>query len=200
MRLYDTRAKAPVATYTDGAPLLAVVGAGVGGRAGDGSGLWVGGVEGSLRLWDARTGRCALALPRAHNGEAITGLCRSPGGEAVASLGMDGALRAWDARPFCASPSRLRRAYAGAANSFEQAPLKPAWSACGTRLAAGSAADRMVYIWDADSGRVEYRLPGHTGAVNAVDFHPTQPIILSAGSDKAVFLGEIARVHGVHGV
>ena len=136
-----------------------------------------------------------LSLPGAHR-DTITGLCRSPDGASVASLGMDGLLRAWDARPFCPAPSRLRRTYTGAANSFEQAALKPAWSACGARLAAGSAADRMLLIWDVDSGRTEYRLPGHSGPVNAVDFHPSEPIILSAGSDKRVFLGEIARVHG----
>lgn len=30
------------------------------------------------------------------------------------------------------------------------------------------------------------------GAVNAVAFHPTEPIIASAGSDKRVILGELA--------
>jgi Prp8 binding protein len=36
-----------------------------------------------------------------------------------------------------------------------------------------------------------YKLPGHTASVNTVDFHPLEPIIGSASSDKKVFLGEI---------
>jgi Prp8 binding protein len=36
-----------------------------------------------------------------------------------------------------------------------------------------------------------YRLPGHAGCVNEVHFHPTEPIIVSAGDDKKMYLGEI---------
>lgn len=53
------------------------------------------------------------------------------------------------------------------------------------QVTAGSA-DRMVYIWDAASRALLYKLPGHTGSVNEASFHPTQPIIGSASSDKTV--------------
>ena len=59
------------------------------------------------------------------------------------------------------------------------------------QVTAGSA-DRMVYIWDATSRRMLYKLPGHTGSVNEAVFHPTEPIIGSAGSDKQIYLGELA--------
>ena len=61
---------------------------------------------------------------------------------------------------------------------------------CHAHVAAGSA-DNFVYVWDAISKRITYKLPGHTGAVNEVDFHPTQPIIASCGNDKQIYLGEI---------
>jgi len=48
--------------------------------------------------------------------------------------------------------------------------------------------------WQADTGKVVYKLPGHNGSVNDVDFHPLEPIIGSASSDKKVFLGEIDPV------
>ena len=35
-----------------------------------------------------------------------------------------------------------------------------------------------------------YKLPGHLGSVNDVDFHSVEPIILSASSDKQIYLGE----------
>jgi len=58
------------------------------------------------------------------------------------------------------------------------------------QVAAGSA-DRMVYIWDAATRALLYQLPGHAGSVNEAAFHPSEPIIASAGSDKQVFLGEL---------
>jgi len=42
-------------------------------------------------------------------------------------------------------------------------------------VSAGSA-DRYVYIWDANTRRILYKLPGHNGSVNDVDFHPKEPI------------------------
>jgi Prp8 binding protein len=42
-------------------------------------------------------------------------------------------------------------------------------------------------------GRLQYKLPGHTGSVNDCAFHPTQPIIASASSDKTLFLGELMQ-------
>ena len=49
-----------------------------------------------------------------------------------------------------------------------------------------------MYVWDTTSKKILYKLPGHKGVVNTVVFHPTQPVILSAGADKALYLGELA--------
>ena len=35
---------------------------------------------------------------------------------------------------------------------------------------------RFVYVWDSVTQRILYRLPGHLGSVNDVDFHPKEPI------------------------
>ena len=42
-------------------------------------------------------------------------------------------------------------------------------------VSAGSA-DRFVYIWDTNSRKIMYKLPGHLGSVNDVDFHKVEPI------------------------
>ena len=59
------------------------------------------------------------------------------------------------------------------------------------QVTAGSA-DRMVNIWEVASRRLLYKLPGHLGSVNDASFHPTEPIIASAASDKNLYLGELA--------
>lgn len=48
-----------------------------------------------------------------------------------------------------------------------------------------------MYIWDVTTRRITYKLPGHNGSVNDVDFHPNEPIIASGSSDKQIYLGEI---------
>lgn len=56
----------------------------------------------------------------------------------------------------------------------------------------GGSADRMVYIWEVASRRILYKLPGHSGGVNEVAFHPSEPVVVSASSDKQLYLGELA--------
>ena len=70
-------------------------------------------------------------------------------------------------------------------------PYSPPW-ACPLCLAVTcGSADNFVYVWDVATKRILYKLPGHSGSVNEVDFHPTQPIIGSCANDKSIYLGEI---------
>ncbi|KAJ1486123.1 WD40-repeat-containing domain protein [Baffinella frigidus] len=121
--------------------------------------------------------------------DTITGLRLSPDGQMLLSNGMDNTLRMWDTRPFCEG-SRCKMVFQGHMHNFEKQLIRPAWSPSGDRVAAGSA-DKMVYIWDAKTGQIRYKLPGHKACVNDVDFHPHEPIIGSGSSDKTAFLGEI---------
>lgn len=43
-------------------------------------------------------------------------------------------------------------------------------------LCAMISVRRFVYVWDSVTQRILYRLPGHLGSVNDVDFHPKEPI------------------------
>ena len=49
---------------------------------------------------------------------------------------------------------------------------------------------RNVYVWDTATRKIQYKLPGHMGSVNDVDFHSLEPIVMSVGSDKQIYLGE----------
>lgn len=55
------------------------------------------------------------------------------------------------------------------------------------KLNAGTA-----YVWDSKTAALEYALPGHSGSVNDVSFHPSEPVIASASSDGSLFVGELA--------
>merc|ERR1711879_342979 len=123
----------------------------------------------------------------------------------VLTNAMENTLRVWDIRPFAPeercvkiitghqfalkSPRERARLTNRLQHNFEKNLLHCKWSPDGAMVAAGSA-DRFVYVWDTATRRILYKLPGHLGSVNDVDFHLIEPIVLSASSDKSIYLGE----------
>lgn len=181
-KLWDLRAKRSAHTFSENYQVVAVA------FAEGGDQVYTGGIENSVNVWDLRKGEIAMTLP-GHD-DTITGLSVSPDGNLLLSNSMDNSLRVWDMRPY-APANRCMKIFQGSNHSFEKNLLKCAWSADGSQISAGSA-DRMVNIWDASSRKLLYKLPGHNGSVNDVAFHPKEPIVASASSDKNIFLGELA--------
>ncbi|XP_063951184.1 U5 small nuclear ribonucleoprotein 40 kDa protein-like [Lytechinus pictus] len=146
-----------------------------------------GGIDNDIKVWDLR--KNGLLYKMSGHSDSVTGLELSPDGSYIVSNSMDNTLRIWDVRPF-ASPERCVKIFQGHQHNFEKNLLRCSWSPDGSKVAAGSA-DRHVYVWDTTSRRILYKLPGHVGSVNQIDFHPHEPIILSCSSDKQIYLGEI---------
>ncbi|CAI9729066.1 small nuclear ribonucleoprotein 40 kDa protein-like [Octopus vulgaris] len=147
-----------------------------------------GGIDNDIKVWDLRKNDILYRL-RGHT-DTPTGLELSPDGSYLLSNGMDGTVRIWDVRPF-APQERCLKLFQGHQHSFEKNLLRCSWSSDGRKISAGSG-DRFVYIWDTATRQILYKLPGHTGSVNEVDFHPHEPIVMSCSSDKKIYLGEIA--------
>lgn len=121
--------------------------------------------------------------------DSITGLRLSSDGNYLLSNSMDNTLRSWDIRPFV-NGNRSQGIFMGHQHTFEQSLLRCSWNGDGSRVAGGSG-DRFVYVWDVATKKILFKLPGHKGTVNDVDFHPFEPIIASASSDKSIYLGEL---------
>jgi len=153
----------------------------------DGTNVISGGIDNTVRLWDRRQGKSTLQLT-GHK-DTITGLSVSPNGSYLLTNSMDATLAIWDIRPFC-ERDRLLKVMQGHTHNFEQLLLKCNWSPDGSKVSAGSS-DRFVYVWEVGSRKILYKLPGHTGSVTEVPFHPKEPIIASCATDKKVYLGEI---------
>ncbi|CAL1287097.1 unnamed protein product [Larinioides sclopetarius] len=146
-----------------------------------------GGIDNVIKVWDMR--KTGVLYKMVGHSDTITGLALSPDGSYILSNSMDNTLRIWDIRPF-APQERCVKIIQGHQHNFEKNLLKCSWSPDGSKITAGSA-DRFVYIWDTASRRILYKLPGHNGSVNEVNFHPKEPIVMSCSSDKQIYLGEI---------
>jgi Prp8 binding protein len=146
-----------------------------------------GGIDNVLKIWDLRRGEEPTVL--VGHTDTVTALALSPEGTYVLSNSMDCTARIWDVRPY-APEQRCLKVFTGHQHNFEKNLMKCAWSPDSHKITCGSS-DRFVYVWEVGSRRIAYKLPGHQGSVNAVDFHPTEPILLSAGSDKRIYLGEL---------
>src|SRR5262249_34519950 len=128
--------------------------------------------DGTVRLWDAATGRQTGLLP--HDKAIVTSVAFSPKGNHLAALARDDAVHWWD----LTTETRVRKLNLPT-NSGNNTRL--ALSSKGDLIAAGSE-DGRVRIWEAATGAPVAVLSGHEAPVQDVAFHPSGRRIASAGS------------------
>jgi len=185
VRLWDGEgSKQSVAVWEVGCPVTGVC------WSADGQHVYVAALDNEIHVYDVRKNERVYTLT-GHT-DTPTSLALSPNGSFLLSPSFSSQTIVHDVRPFSPSLARIHRVLQGAPAGFENTLLKGAWSRDddGKRVAVGGA-DRMVCIWEVESGRVLYKLPGHKGTVTAVDFHPKEPIILTASKDATMLMGEI---------
>lgn len=190
--LWDARSKTSVATMKHQYQVTAVA------MRSDGEAVYTGGIDNIIRRFDVRKlGKAVENLQLVGHSDTITGLCLSPDNNFLLSNAMDSSVRKWDVRPFVKQDSgRCVVGYAGAHHGAEKVLLKVNWSnsasSMGNKLVTAGSSDRIVHIWEEDTGKQLYYLPGHKGSVNEVCFHPTEAIVASCSTDKTIFLGELS--------
>ena len=139
----------------------------------DGATLATGGDDGTVRIWDARTGQQQHQLT-GHTGP-VTAVAYAPDGATLATGGDDGMVRIWDART-----GQQQHQLTGHTDGVTAVAYAPD----GATLASGGS-DGAVRIWDARTGQ-QHQLTGHTGLVLAVAYAPDGATLATGGNDGAV--------------
>ncbi|GAA5868300.1 hypothetical protein JCM8547_002311 [Rhodosporidiobolus lusitaniae] len=169
----------------------------------DGQSLYLGGLDNDIHVFSLSSHAISYTL-RSHS-DTISSLALSPSNQQLLSCGMDSTLHLWSVQPFAptinaSNPTqhpRLLRSFYGAPAGFEQLLRKASWSkhqtvdAQGGTMVAVGGADRALTVWDATTGEIKYKLPGHTGTVVATDWSPKEPILASGGVEGVIYLGEV---------
>ncbi|MBL9154046.1 MAG: TIR domain-containing protein [Verrucomicrobiales bacterium] len=146
----------------------------------DGTRLVSGGTDGSVRVWDAASGRALLALEQ--RGNTVCSVAWSPDGTLLVSGSQDGTVRVWDV-----AAGRALFALDGHLNGVNSV----AWSPDGARLVSGGY-DGAVRVWDAASGRAIIDFEGHAKWVGSVAWSPDGARLVSGGDDGTVRVWEAA--------
>ena len=161
--------KNSVATLTIGCPVTSVC------WSADGANVYIGALDNEIhvhyfailpiseinmftkQVYDLRKNEQVYSLT-GHT-DTPTSLSLSPNGSFLLSPSFSSQTLIHDVRPFSPSPTRIHRVLHGAPAGFENTLLRAAWSKNdgGRRVATGGA-DRMVCVWDVDSGKVLYKV------------------------------------------
>ncbi len=144
----------------------------------DGRRLATAGQDGSVRLWDAETGRQERTLS-AHVG-AVRSVAFGIDGRLV-TAGEDQSVRVWDA-----DTGRLLLELPGAGHLAAVSPD-------GASLASAGK-NSVIRFWDARTGR-EKHAAGNHGATNdllGLAFSPDGSLLASSGSDRSVRLWDVS--------
>jgi WD40 repeat protein len=145
--------------------------------SGDGRRFVTGGQDGTVRIWEAHTGKEQISL-KAHLGD-VKSVAFGPDGQIVASAGFDGTVRLWE------SATGKELISLRCSSNVESIAFSPD----GRWLA--SAAD-TVKIWEVATGQELFSLKGHSRGVESVAFSRDGQHLASGGNDDTVKVWQVA--------
>jgi WD40 repeat protein len=164
--------------HTGGTTALAV-------RA-DGHQLLSGGSDGTVKVWEIKTGKVVLTISAAHPGGVKAVFYRHDSDEII-TAGADKLVKVWDVK----KGTLLRKS-----DPLRTAIAALAVSANGKKFAIGSGTAKksgIIKVFDAASMKEEATMEGHQDVVTCLVFHPKSPHLASGSADKMIRIWDLEK-------
>ena len=200
VKLWDARTGQESLVVNAGATASSTVGAGAGARSiafsPDGERIAAGGMDRTVKVWDAATGQETLTLNVLDRARSVA---FSPDGRWLDAAGSDGTFRVWDAKTgkqtFDFNRSITAAGDRRTAYLLELSEHRIAFSPDGQRLAAADE-DGTVKIWDVATGQGTLTLKGQSGPLVFVTFSPDGKLLVTADGDATAKMWDVATGQG----
>jgi WD40 repeat protein/CHAT domain-containing protein len=142
--------------------------------------------DGTIKLWDGKTGILRHTL-MGHSG-GVTSVSFSPNGKTLASGSGDMTIKLWDVKT--GTVIHTLSGHTAGVTSVSYSPD-------GKTLASGSG-DQTIKVWDIKTGTVIHTFSGHTSDVNSVSYSPDGRTLASGSGDKTIKLWDVDEGTEIH--
>ncbi|MDT8445408.1 MAG: WD40 repeat domain-containing protein [bacterium] len=133
-----------------------------------------------LRGWNLGDNGFLKALDE--HKSSIEALDISGSGKFLMSLSVDGETVLWDLTQM----SKVRKYEMPKGFKAQCLRISP-----DNKLIAVGGNASVIKVFDRNTGQEQYELQGHKGKINSLDFHPTEPKLVSVGADKTVIYWDL---------
>ena len=142
-----------------------------------------------ISLWDVESGKTVRTL-EGHL-DFVRALAFSAEGKRLASASMDKCVKVWNLAEGKESLALKPEGFAFYADGEWvtepiQLPATAAAFSADGKLLATAGADRIVHVWDAETGTLRKEFKGHHNAVTAVAFSPDGSRLISSSLDHTI--------------
>ncbi|KAF9917758.1 cleavage stimulation factor, 3' pre-RNA, subunit 1 [Linnemannia zychae] len=149
-----------------------------------GSVFITGSADGSIKVWDAISGKVVRTIEGAHSGKGrehsgVTSATISKNGRYILSGGMDSMCKLWDL-----GSGKLIHSFLGAVQKTEK--QSTVFSYNEDYVFSSDESNNTVVCWDSRSGNLVKRYIGHQGIIRSLAASPTENSIISGGEDNRV--------------
>jgi len=159
----------------------------------DGKLVLSGSAENSLKLWDIKNGKEFFPFKLGHS-SAINSVCFSFDGKFVLSGSNDNNIKLWDiqyGKEICVLKGHSSIANASLYSFDGRYGIRSVGYSPDGKLAISCAWDKIVKLWDIQSGKEIRSFIGHLYEINSICFSPDGQLALSGSSDESIKLWDI---------
>ncbi|KAG0003875.1 hypothetical protein BGZ65_001284 [Modicella reniformis] len=133
--------------------------------------------DGSIKVWDAISGKVVRTIENAHSGKGATTATISKNGKYILSGGFDSVGKLWDL-----GSGKMIHGFQGAVQQNEK--QSTVFSYNEDFVFSSDESNNMIVCWDSRTATLLKRYAGHQGLVRSISASPTENALVSCGDDN----------------